>query len=357
MVTLETGDRQQLVILLQETQPMQTEAERREMLEFAGLGKVLPLIDLSGSPFLAANKIVSFLADYGRLTYDNEALGLFLNAIKQVVGVQQQEVLDGFLVKYKMMDPVVSGEPLDDWMGTDAPEAIEEKIIGLDTLRPIAFLERGLEVARAVAYVRVQRGAKTESGTGFLITPELCITNHHVVPNQDLLSGVLLRFNYQENFAGEAQPPSEFRAVADGPFHASDALDYAIFQVENAPGREWGWLPLAPREIAKDDRINIIQHPSGQPKQISLQNNLVQYVGGNVLQYITSTKAGSSGSPVLNDNWEVVALHHAGGYLHDPSTRTRQLRNQGILVQQILADLPDELRQQVEAATFISSSS
>jgi V8-like Glu-specific endopeptidase len=33
------------------------------------------------------------------------------------------------------------------------------------------------------------------------------------------------------------------------------------------------------------------------------------------VQYTTDTLPGSSGSPVFNDNWEVVALHHAGGPL------------------------------------------
>lgn len=69
----------------------------------------------------------------------------------------------------------------------------------------------------------------------------------------------------------------------------------------------------------------------------------VAYVGGNVVQYITSTLPGSSGSPVFNDSWEVVALHHAGGDIPEPTTQQRYFRNEGILVQSILADLPSQL--------------
>lgn len=54
---------------------------------------------------------------------------------------------------------------------------------------------------------------------------------------------------------------------------------------------------------------------------------------------------GSSGSPVLNDAWEVVALHHAGGDISEPTTQRRYFRNEGILINKILANLPPELQE------------
>ena len=69
-----------------------------------------------------------------------------------------------------------------------------------------------------------------------------------------------------------------------------------------------------------------------------------------MVQYVTSTLNGSSGSPVLNDAWEVIALHHAGGNLPEPTTQRRYFRNEGILIEKILADLPLNLREQVNVA-------
>jgi len=123
-----------------------------------------------------------------------------------------------------------------------------------------------------------------------------------------------------------------------------------VIQIEGEPGNEWGWLPLLPREIRRGDRVNIVQHPNGQPKQISLQNNFIEYVGGDIVQYVTSTLPGSSGSPVLNDAWEIVALHHAGGNIREPTTQRRYFRNEGILAGSILADLSPELRELLSAA-------
>jgi V8-like Glu-specific endopeptidase len=351
MVDLDVGDRQQLVGLLQDTQPMQTESARREILIFAGLDRLVPLIDVSGAPFLATNKIVNALAEYGRLTYENEALGLFLNAMKQVVGVQQQERIDALLIKYDMMEPIAPRAEPGDWKGTESPESVSEKIFGENTLRPIAFLARGLEVSRPVAYISVRSGAERWSGTGFLVAPDLAMTNHHVISDAGLLPGVILRFNYQEDWGRRALPTREYQAKSGGLFHANQTLDYAIFQVEGEPGEEWGWLPLQSRDIRTDERINIVQHPNGQPKQITLQNNFVAFVGGNVVQYVTSTNPGSSGSPVFNDGWEVVALHHAGGRIPEPTTGRYYNRNEGILLSRILADLPGALRDRIEAAT------
>ncbi|MEH2080650.1 MAG: serine protease [Nostoc sp.] len=104
------------------------------------------------------------------------------------------------------------------------------------------------------------------------------------------------------------------------------------------------------RNIKGRERVNIIQHPAGRPKEISFQNNFVEYIGGNVVQYVTSTQNGSSGSPVLNDGWEVVALHHAGGNIPEPTTQRRYFRNEGILVERILANLPSEIRELVNLA-------
>ena len=41
--------------------------------------------------------------------------------------------------------------------------------------------------------------------------------------------------------------------------------------------------------------------------------------------YLADTQPGSSGSPVLNRHWEVVALHHSGG-AHPPIKATVDLQ-------------------------------
>lgn len=350
MLELETQDLQWLIGTLQGNTLMQDTDARREALRSAGLARLLPLIDLTGAPFVASSKIVGFLAQYGRLSYDNEALGLFLNTLKMALGVTDQDKVNQLLLKYHMMEPVATPAPIGDWKSPTTGATIVEKIFGENTLRPIAFLAQGLKVSRSVAYITVRHGVERWSGTGFMVAPNLLMTNHHVVSDAAMLPGVMIRFNYQEDFEGKAETPRDYNAEPVGIFHANEELDYAILQVQQEPGNEWGWLPLQGRDVKQGDRINIIQHPNGQPKQISMQNNLVEYVGGNVLQYVTATNPGSSGSPVLDDTWAVVGLHHAGGQIPEPTTGRTYGRNEGMLVQRILADLPSDLRQRVDQA-------
>ncbi len=350
MVNLEAEDLTQLITLLKDLPELATERSRQQMLVLADLKQLLPMMDISGATFTAVNGIVIYLSNYGRLTYDHEALGLFLNTLKGLVGIQQQKFLDRLLMKYDMMTPIAALPAINDWRGSETVASVYEKIIGERTLRPISFLQQGLEVSRAVAYIGVRNSQASWSGTGFLVARNLLLTNNHVLPSSDLLSGTIFRFNYEENFQGEAQTNYEYRPKSNGIFHTNQALDYTLVEIEGEPGQKWGWLPLTSRGIKRDNRVNIIQHPLGQPKQISLQNNFVQYVGGNVVQYVTSTLQGSSGSPVFDDAWEVVALHHAGGNISEPTTQQRYFRNEGTLIESILADLPLELVNLLKAA-------
>lgn len=343
MINLEAEDRKQLITLLKDIPELTTERSRQQILELADLKQLSPMIDLSGAPFVAVSEIVGYLSNYGRLTYDHEALGLFLNTLKGFVGVQQQQFLDTLLTKYDMMTPIASLPAINDWRGRETIADVFEKIIGENTLRPISFLQQGLQVARSVAYIGVRTSQGCWSGTGFLVAQNLLLTNNHVLPSSDLLPGTIFRFNYEENFLGEAQTTDEYRPKSNGVFHTSQTLDYTFVEIEGEPGKKWGCLPLLPKVIRRDSRVNIIQHPQGQPKQISIQNNFVQYVGSNVVQYVNSTLPGSSGSPVFNDTWEVVALHHAGGNITEPTTQRRLFRNEGILIESILAGLPLEL--------------
>ncbi len=341
MIDLTHEDRKKLIFFLKDLEILETEASRRNILILAGLKSLIPMINIADVTFVSVSSIVSYLENYGRLNYEQETLGQFLNTIKEFIGTEQQGFIDDLLIRYDMMTPITVSPKLSHWQSQENPISIFEKIIGENTLRPISFLAQGLKVARSVAYVRDSKG----SGTGFLIAPDLILTNNHVISNADILDSCLFRFNYEENFLGEAQTVKEYRAKTQGIFYTNKELDFTIIQLEEKAGNDWGWLSLRPENIQVNNRVNIIQHPAGQPKQISLQNNLVQYVGGDVLQYVTSTLPGSSGSPVFNDQWEVIALHHAGGNLPEPTTNKRYFRNQGILISSILNDLPPELRE------------
>jgi endonuclease G len=84
--------------------------------------------------------------------------------------------------------------------------------------------------------------------------------------------------------------------------------------------------------------VVIIQHPNGGLKRITLTANYVTGTRVPRLHYTTDIMPGSSGSPVFNDQWQVIAIHHAGGKLQvDAGGGTRYV-NEGILMSAIRPD-------------------
>jgi len=224
------------------------------------------------------------------------------------------------------------------WKGLEDADQLE-KIIGTQsTLMPIRFLEAGLLNARPVARVIRADGA---SGSGFLTDDNLLITCHHVLPTEDSAREAVAQFNYQKTVDGLDAPVDEFRLVPYGAFATSPAEegDWTAVRVEGEPNKRWGALRLTHVDLQVGDRVNIVQHPGGGPKQIALYHNVVVFVGNRRLQYLTDTLPGSSGSPIFDSDWCVVALHHSGGWLREPGSKRMYFRNEGIHVNAILEGL------------------
>jgi len=73
--------------------------------------------------------------------------------------------------------------------------------------------------------------------------------------------------------------------------------------------------------VATNETVTIIQHPRGRPKEIALRDNRVVRADSVVVQYSCDTEPGSSGSPVFNNQWKPVAIHHASVLTDSPEGR------------------------------------
>ncbi|MDF3044065.1 MAG: serine protease [Ornithinibacter sp.] len=235
--------------------------------------------------------------------------------------------------------PVLAGPEPTDWHGPRGPQL--ERIIGSEsTLVPITYLELGVQRSRAVAKVRLEDGG---SGTGFLTSGGLLVTNNHVLPDADAARTATAMFNFQNTVDGVAAPVEEHALLPDDFFRTSVEDDWSAVRVEGEPSATWGELSLSPAAVKAGDRVNIIQHPGGLAKRVSLISNVVVFVGGGRVQYLTDTEPGSSGSPVFDTQWNVVALHHSGGWLSEPGAHDpakQYYRNEGILIDVVLDGLP-----------------
>jgi endonuclease G len=104
----------------------------------------------------------------------------------------------------------------------------------------------------------------------------------------------------------------------------------------NSPLSEFGFLPLIgpSGKALLGEYVSIIQHPGGAPKALTIRENKITDVVDDYIQYSADTKEGSSGSPVFNDEWIVVALHHAG--VPDPKGSGQYISNEGVRISSIV---------------------
>lgn len=250
----------------------------------------------------------------------------------------------------------------------------EAQVAGSDETVRIAFLESALASAKSVVKVLVHRHEgghpvilagdepRLINGTGWFIAPQLLITNHHVinarrsapVPEPDAsptdfelqAENTTVLFDYLKRDA-----PSATVVSGAGALLASDkALDFAILRIADpAAGRS----PLRLRkhlirktvQQALGTRVNLLQHPNGQPMRLGFRDNFV-VVGDDIeLSYLTDTSVGSSGSPVCDDRWSVVALHSGSRRISAQGLEIRgkkvKRENHGIPIPTILKHLKD----------------
>lgn len=234
---------------------------------------------------------------------------------------------------------------------------ILERIVLTDDLLGVGYLEGGVTASAAIGRVNIRdgRGRLTGYGTGSMVSPELMLTNHHVLPDAATAGSSVVEFDYQDGVDGLPRPVRAFGLDPDRFFVTDQTLDFALVAVKATADelRPFGFNRLISSEgkAIVGDFVTIIQHPRGGKKQVALRENRIVDVLEQFLHYETDTEPGSSGSPVFNDQWEVVALHHAsvpaeghaeyGGFL-----------NEGIRVSRLLEFLRGQPFTPAEQALF-----
>ncbi|MGP1598574.1 DNA/RNA non-specific endonuclease [Peptoanaerobacter stomatis] len=217
-----------------------------------------------------------------------------------------------------------------------------ERIMGKSDLFPISYLQMGTNSGNSICRIQIRddKGSFIGSGTGFLAAENVLMTNNHVIDSMRTALNSIAEFNYQDDVNFMPCPTYTFRLNPEQFFVTDEELDFTLVALKDNPSsdkqpKDFGHLHLIAEEgkILEGEYVSIIQHPNGGPKAVTIRENKVSSILDDFIHYLTDTEPGSSGSPVFNDQWIVVALHHSG--VPDPNKKNTWIANEGIRISSI----------------------
>lgn len=208
-----------------------------------------------------------------------------------------------------------------------------EKNFSGDGQFSVGTIREMLGICASIGRVRKRNGDFV--GTGFLVdlkalSPHgeseiVFVTNAHVISYDE--PGAARPDSAEITFElADARQSPPFHTVAEILFYSPpgnlgvrlttwDALDLCVVRLSPAPEGLAGLrIATSLPERGPRTKAYVIGHPRARPMQVSLHDSaLLDYDDlPRLIHYRTPTEPGSSGSPVFDEDWNVIAVHHAG---------------------------------------------
>lgn len=269
---------------------------------------------------------------------DNEELKEFYQTV-----VLQKRFLVNLTPKLKEFGPNIN------WQGETDEIQLQSWLKPEPDYWDVGFLKRAIEQSASVC--RIEIPSRNIMATGVLISSNLVLTNYHVLqPTEaDNLEtnalNAVLKFGCLTSDDGLETPGKSFQFDRQKTIlrcSKTEDLDYVLLQVEAKITQEkeikparWQSNQLPLEKMG----ISVLQHPEGDSMKLSISQDGITgvYPNSGLIQYVNKTALGSSGSPCFDENWYLVALHHA------QRARSFGTIREGILFASIYQEIKDFL--------------
>ncbi len=158
-----------------------------------------------------------------------------------------------------------------------------------------------LQVRKAVGCIESPWG--TGVGTAVLVGPDRLLTCAHVLAG---LQEAWVRFGYRH---GEDEERNEEYLALDlsQVVLSRQPLDFAVVTLDGQLG--YALPQFNSQKPRPGQSIRVIHHAQGKPLEISDTGKITRVVNGGLHHTLGQMQSGSSGAPIFNTEWEVIALH------------------------------------------------
>lgn len=222
--------------------------------------------------------------------------------------------------------------------GQKGNDGHEKRLSSAGSFNAASSIDRAPLAKKCVARVWHDEGP----GSGVLLPDNWFLTNNHVLPTKEKATAAVAQFDYERQADGKFSPMKQYHFDPDAGFHtsrATDGDDWTVVKLKGDANVEFGAITLEVVAPQLNEVVSIIQHPDANPKQVA-QGSIIEVVDSpRRIRYRVDTHPGSSGSPVFNGLWQIVALHHSSSSSRDKETGESVECNQGVHIDALLDGL------------------